>query len=56
MSKANVLFSYPVRLWERLSRFLNEQAEKEVAAWGSSLQYKRPYTNPDTAKRYRQGI
>lgn len=56
MSKSAVLLSYPVRLWERLFRFLNKQADKEVAAWGSSLQYKRSYTNPDTAKRYRQGI
>lgn len=54
MSKSAVLLSYPVRLWKRLFRFLNAQAEKEVAAWSSSLQYKRRYTNPDTAKRYRR--
>ena len=57
MSKAAAaLLSYPARLWARVYQFLNEQAEKEVNAWGSSLQYKRRYTNPDTAKRYRQVV
>jgi hypothetical protein len=42
------------QLWERLNKFLYARAEREVAAWGSSLQYKRRYTNPDAAKRYRQ--
>ena len=35
------------------SRFVREQNERQVALWGSSLQYKRRYTNPDTAKAYR---
>ena len=55
MSKTlNAFLSYPARLWARLYRFLDEQAQREVNAWGASLQYKRRYTNPDTAKRYRQ--
>jgi len=44
------------RLWLRFNEFLNVRNERAVAAWGSSLQYKRRYTNPDTAKRYRQGL
>lgn len=39
--------------WERLMRFLTEHNERQIAAWGSSLQYKRRYTNPDEAKRAR---
>ena len=46
--------AYPARLWAWIFRFLNERAEQEVAAWGSALQYKRRYTNPDSAKRARQ--
>ena len=42
------------RVWERMNQFLMVRAEREVAAWGSSLQYKRRYTNPDDAKRARQ--
>lgn len=58
MSKADdtalSLASFPVRLWARLREYLHERNERQVAAWGSALQYKRRYTNPDTAKRYRQ--
>ena len=39
--------------WQRFMRFLMVQNERQIAAWGSSLQYKRRYTNPDAAKRYR---
>jgi hypothetical protein len=42
------------RLWTRIYRFLNEQNDRQVAAWGSALQYKRRYTNPDDAKRARR--
>ena len=42
------------RLWARVNDFLSERNEQAVAAWGSSLQYKRRYTNPDAAKRARQ--
>ena len=37
----------------RLRVFLDERAEKEKAAWGASMEYKRRYTNPDEAKRAR---
>ncbi len=37
----------------RLRVFFDERAEKEKAAWGSSMEYKRRYTNPDEAKRAR---
>ena len=57
MSKsANALLSYPTLLWARFTRFIQARADQEVANWGSSLQYKRRYTNPDTAKRYRQPV
>ena len=57
MSKsiANLLDS-ATRIWARMNEFLNMHNERAVAAWGSSLQYKRRYTNPDAAKRARQGI
>ena len=54
MSK-NVL-SFPARLWARINEYLNEANERQVAAWGSSLQYKRRYTNPETAKAYRRAV
>lgn len=44
------------RLWVRLNDFLSDRNERAIAAWGSSLQYKRRYTNPDEAKRARQGV
>jgi hypothetical protein len=57
MSKtASAFLNFPVRLWARVSQFLTEQAEREVNNWGAAMQYKRRYTNPDTAKRYRQVI
>lgn len=39
--------------WQRFNRMLNEENNRRVAAWGSALQYKRRYTNPDAAKRFR---
>ena len=50
------VLTYTARLWARIMKFLNERAEREVAAWGSELQYKRRYTNPDSAKRARQAL
>jgi len=44
------------RVWSRMFRFLTERNEQAVAAWGSSLQYKRRYTNPDDAKRARKSF
>ena len=49
-----VLVSSAAQLWERLNKFLHARAEREVAAWGSALQYKRRYTNPDVANAYRR--
>lgn len=49
------LFGSASRLWARVNDFLSDRNERAVAAWGSSLQYKRRYTNPDDAKRARQG-
>ena len=49
-----VLVSSAAQLWERLNKFLYARADREVAAWGSALQYRRRYTNPDAAKAYRQ--
>ena len=43
-----------VRIWGRFYGYLNQRNDQAVAAWGSSLQYKRRYTNPDDAKRYRK--
>ena len=48
------LVRLPVRVWQRLNRFLHERAERQVDAWASSLQYKRRYTNPDVVKQHRQ--
>jgi hypothetical protein len=42
------------RLWTRFNDFLTARAERQVDAWGASLQYKRRYTNPEVAKAYRQ--
>jgi hypothetical protein len=49
-----VLLRSAAQLWGRLNKFLHARAERELAAWGSSLQYKRRYTNPDAAKAYRR--
>ena len=48
------LISVAARLWTRVYGFLTEQNDRQVDAWGSSLQYKRRYTNPDDAKRARR--
>ena len=54
MSKAFAgLMDSAVGVWVRFNRFLNEQNNLKVAAWGSALQYKRRYTNPDAAIRAR---
>ena len=57
MSKSfTALIGSASRLFARLNDFLNDRNERAVAAWGASLQYKRRYTNPDDAKRARQGV
>jgi len=40
-------------LMTRLRVYLDERAEKDKAGWGSHMEYKRRYTNPDAAKRAR---
>jgi hypothetical protein len=42
------------RIWSRFFQSLTERNDRAVAAWGSSLQYKRRYTNPDDAKQARK--
>ena len=55
MSKSSTgILSFPARLWARWYRFLTDRNEKAVAEWGASLQYKRRYTNPEDAKRFRR--
>jgi hypothetical protein len=44
---------YCAALVSHLRRHLDQHAEKQKTGWGSSLEYKRRYTNPDDAKRHR---
>jgi hypothetical protein len=48
------LVSVAVRVWMRFFKQLTERNDRALAAWGSSLQYKRRYTNPDDAKLSRR--
>ena len=50
----STMIGIAARLWGRVYRYLTTRNERAVAAWGSSLQYKRRYTNPDDAKRFRK--
>ena len=43
-------------LWTHFNNFIEAHNNRKVEAWGAALQYKRAYTNPDTAKRFRQGV
>ena len=45
---------YCAALLTRLRARLDEHAEKQKTGWGSSMEYKRRYTNPDDAKRQRR--
>ena len=60
MTKVNAaaptLITRVSRFWAQFWDHLNERAQRETAAWGSTLQYKRRYTNPDEAKRFRRPI
>lgn len=49
----NRLNACAAALRARIDRLIDERAEKAKAAWGSSMEYKRRYTNPDDAKRAR---
>lgn len=40
-------------LHARVIKHLDERAERDKAGWGSKMEYKRRYTNPDEAKRNR---
>ena len=42
------------RLWSRLFQHLTERNDRALAAWGTELQYKRRYTNPEDAVRARR--
>ena len=54
MSKTlNSLLALFAEFAGRINRHIAAQNERQVALWGSSLQYKRRYTNPDDAKRFR---
>lgn len=48
------MIAIATRLWGRLYTHLTERNDRAVAAWGSALQYKRRYTNPEDAKRARR--
>lgn len=55
MSKVlGTLVNTAKRLWTQLNDVLTERNDRAIAAWGSALQYKRRYTNPDSAKQARQ--
>ena len=47
------IFAWAKALVARANRHIDARAEKAKGAWGSSLEYKRRYTNPDEAKRAR---
>jgi hypothetical protein len=50
LARARTLYA---ALLARLHKHLDANAEKQKTGWGSSLEYKRRYTNPDDAKRHR---
>lgn len=52
----SAILTGPSQAWDRVYRYLHTLSDREVAAWGSALQYKRYYTNPDSAKRARKGV
>ena len=37
----------------RVRQRLDKHADEQTGKWGSSMEYKRRYTNPDEAKRHR---
>ena len=57
MSRRRQLIERIKRYWaalvSRVDKRLTSAAEKQKTGWGSSLEYKRRYTNPDDAKRAR---
>ena len=53
LNALSALIATVSKTWMRFNQYLNEENNRRVAAWGSALQYKRRYTNPDAAKRFR---
>lgn len=45
----STVIAVATRAWVRMFEFITARNDRAVAAWGSSLQYKRRYTNPDDA-------
>ena len=45
-----------VRLWGQFWAYLDVRAQGHVNAWGSTLQYKRRYTNPEGAIAFRTPV
>jgi len=43
-------------LWARFDNFITARADRQVNGWAGEMEYKRAYTNPDVAKRYRQPV
>jgi hypothetical protein len=57
VKKMSTVIALATRAWARMFEFITARNERAVAAWGSSLQYKRRYTNPDdaiAARKYRR--
>ena len=50
------LVAIAARLWGRLFQHLTDRNDRALRAWGTALQYKRRYTNPDAAKRARSPL
>jgi hypothetical protein len=53
----STVIAVATRAWVRMFEYITARNERAVAAWGSSLQYKRRYTNPDdaiAARKYRR--
>ena len=42
-------------LLERVIEWLDRHADEQARGWGSRMEYKRRYTNPDEAVRARTG-
>ena len=42
-----------IELKTRMLRHIDAHAKRDGEAWGSSMEYKRRYTNPDDAKKAR---
>ena len=53
-SRMSSLVAIAARLWGRLYQHLTERNDRALKAWGTALQYKRRYTNPEDAVRARR--